>query len=177
MLCSQEVFFSCVAVMYPYLISLTSCACQSLHACLVPISSLQSIWKIFFFFIVRGHGWFVSAWRSHASIRTPPSHVNIVCDLLAKSLTSPSHCRPSSCLLYLTPHFSIASDFHTHLSSANTIFLSLCLFVVWQRTAPSHFPLSLADAHMHTKTHMYTLFIFTRQHPIFHCLDITHLRQ
>lgn len=83
---------------------------------------------------------------------TPPSHVNAVCDLLAKSLTTPSHRRPPSCLLCLTLHFSITSDFLTHSSLANTIFLSLCLFVVWQRSAPP----CPSSTHMRTNTHTYT---------------------
>jgi len=135
---SSSMFFwgsqSC-ALMCPHLILPAFWASQPLHAWTAYSKSHQEInLKIFFpFFCLLGmRGWFLSAWQSNASICTPPSHVHTVCDLLAKSLPTPSHWLPLSCLLYPTLRFSISSHF-PHTSS---IFHSLCLFLVWQQAAP-----------------------------------------
>ena len=135
----------------------TDFLCVSVFACvscLVPISPLQSIWKIFFFFvfILRGHGWFVSAWHSDASIRTPPSHVNTVCDLLAKSLTTPSHYWPSSRLFYLTPSFVFLSPIYLRQTLSFSAFVSSTMAM--HRASPP--PCLISDAHKDTHTHTHT---------------------
>lgn len=124
---------------------------------------MQTIF-LFLFFILRAHGWFVSAWHSDALLPTPPNRANAVCDLLAKSLTTPSHRRPSSSgSLHIFPpcfsHFSVVGEHRRSLT------LTFSLF----GTAPPR----LSSLQTHTQTHI--LYIFTRRRHTFHCLDITHL--
>lgn len=161
--------------MYPYLIWLTSCACQSLHVLPSPNQPTTiNLKDFFFFFIFRGHGWFVSAWHSDASIHTPPSHVNTVCDLLAKSLTTPSHCRPSSRLLCLTLHFSMACIFPSLIYLRQTPSFSHFVFLLLGNEQPLP-PLLFTRAHSDTYT-CSILYIFTRRLHTLRCLDITHLQ-
>lgn len=112
----------------------------------------------FFFFILRG--WFSSAWHSDVFIWSPPNRANTVCDLLAKSLTTPSH--PSAFLPTPISHYIFPSLLFSRLS--NTIFLSLCLF-----TASPFF-------HMHTKTFRHTRIYCTfSQDSITHSSALTSL--
>lgn len=130
--------------------------------------------KVFFFFILRGHGWFVSPWHSDASIHTPPNHVNTICDLQAKSLTTLSHRRPSSRLLYFTLHFSIAPVFLAHLSFSNPIFLSLCLFCCSATHSPSPL-ISLFQTHTCYKDIRIHVFCIFSQDGITHSTAFTSL--
>lgn len=115
-----------------------------------------------FFFILRGHGWFVSAWHSDASIRTPPNHVNTVCDLLAKSLTT-----PKSPPAFLPSPPSRSTFLHRYTFSRSSVFSKrhLSLTLSFSRLAmhsPSRLSLSLfqihtcAQRHTHTHTHYCT---------------------
>lgn len=125
--------------------SLTSCACQVF----VCVSNQPTTINVSFILT----GWFSSAWHSDVLIRTPPNHADTVCDLLVKSLTTPS--RPSGLPATFTslPSFSLI-----RLFSPSTIFLSLCLF---RRLSLFHTDTLARTVHFNT----------------FLCPDITHQRR
>lgn len=147
--------------MYPDLISLTSCVCPSLHTCpaLSQSAYCNQYERFFFLLILRGHGWFVSAWHSDTSIRTPPNHAITVCDLLAKSLNTPSH--HQTFLSSPPSHSTSLHRFHFSHSHHFSLTLSSCCLAMHGSC-----PVSFFFYHTHTCTqrhsHAYILYIFTR---------------
>lgn len=143
-----------------------------------PPTSIAINAKDFFFslfFILRAHGWVVSAWHGDASIRAPPNRVNTVCDLLAKSLTTPSHRRPSSPSPLSPSNVPPSLRFLSPIRlRQHDISLSLCLLIFYPPSISISLSLSFYDTHMRTESHTYCTFSPDR---ITHSSLITHLIQ